>query len=69
MIGNYFKIAWRNLVRHKTFVFINISGLAIGIASCLILFTVINYELNYDKFQPEYKQIHRVLTQDKQGEE
>lgn len=69
MIGNYFKIAWRNLVRHKTFVFINISGLAIGIASCLILFTVINYELNYDKFQPGYKQIHRVLTQDKQGEE
>lgn len=69
MIHNYFKIAWRSLVKHKTFGFINISGLAIGIASCLILFTVINYELNYDKFQPGYKQIHRVLTLDKQGEE
>ena len=65
MIKNYFKIAFRNIVRHKAFSVINIAGLAIGIASCLILFTVVKYELSYDKFQPGYKQIYRVVTQDK----
>lgn len=65
MIKNYLKIALRNLVRHKAFSFINIAGLAIGIASCLLLFTVIKYELSYDKFQPNYKQIYHIITEDK----
>ncbi|MDQ2721447.1 MAG: ABC transporter permease [Bacteroidota bacterium] len=65
MIKNYLKIALRNLSRHKAFSIINIAGLAIGIASCLLLFTVIKYELSYDKFQPDYKQIYHVVTQDK----
>ena len=65
MIKNYLKIALRNLVRHKAFSVINIAGLAIGIASCLLLFTVVKYELSYDKFQPDYKQIYHVVTQDK----
>lgn len=65
MIKNYFKITLRNLIRHKTFSVINIAGLAIGIASCLLLYTVVKYELSYDKFQPEYKQIYHVVTQKK----
>lgn len=65
MIPNYFKIAFRNLKRHKAFSFINIAGLATGIASCLLLFTVIKYELSYDRFQPGYENIYRVVTQDK----
>jgi putative ABC transport system permease protein len=65
MIKNYFKIALRNIVRHKAFSIINISGLAIGIASCLLLFTVVKYELSYDTFQPNYKNIYHVVTQDK----
>ena len=65
MIRNYLKIAFRNLVRHKAFSFINITGLAIGIASCLLLFTVVRYELSYDKFQPNYDQVYHVVTQDK----
>lgn len=65
MIKNYFKIALRNLIRHKAFSVINITGLAIGIASCLLLFTVVRYELSYDKFQPNYKSIYHVVTQDK----
>lgn len=68
MIRNYLKIAFRNIVRHKAFSVINIAGLAIGIASCLLLFTVVKYELSYDKSQPEYKQIYRVVTQDKFGD-
>lgn len=65
MFKNYLKIALRNLVRHKAFSVINIAGLAIGIASCLLLFTVVKYELSYDKFQSNYKQIYHVVTQDK----
>ena len=68
MIKNYLKIALRNLLRHKAFSIINIAGLAIGIASCLLLFTVIKYELSYDKFQPDYNQIYQVVTQDKFAE-
>jgi predicted permease len=65
MIKNYSKIAYRNIVRHKAFSIINIAGLAIGIASCLLLFTVVRYELSYDAFQPNYKRIYQVVSQDK----
>jgi predicted permease len=65
MFKNYFKIALRNLVRHKAFSVINIAGLAMGIASCLLLFTVVKYELSYDTFQPNYHQVYHVVTQDK----
>ncbi|MEP6595425.1 MAG: ABC transporter permease [Ginsengibacter sp.] len=65
MFKNYFKIAWRNLTRHKGYAAINIGGLAVGIAACLLLFLVVSYELSYDKFQPNYKRIYRVVTQDK----
>ncbi len=68
MLKNYFKIALRNLKRHKAFSFINISGLAIGIASCLLLFTVVKYELSYDKFQPGHDKIYRVVTEDKNSD-
>jgi putative ABC transport system permease protein len=62
MLKNYFKIAFRNLMRHKAFSFINIAGLAIGIASCLLPFTVAKYELSYDTFQPNYNQIYQLVT-------
>src|ERR1017187_578553 len=64
MVRNYFKMTLRNIIRHKAFSIINISGLAIGIASCLLLFTVVKYELSYDTFQPNYKRIYHVVTQD-----
>lgn len=69
MIKNYLTTAIRNLKRHKVYSMINISGLAIGIASCLLLFTVIKYELSYDRFQQAYKNIYRVVTTDKNDEE
>jgi predicted permease len=69
MIKNYLKTAFRNLLRHKAFSVINIAGLAIGVASCLLVFTVVRYELSYEKFQPEYNQIYHVVTQDKNAEE
>ena len=68
MIRNYFITALRNLARHKAFSFINITGLAIGIASCLLLFAVVKYEMSYDTFQPDYKKIYHIVTQDKRQE-
>ncbi len=65
MFKNYLKIAFRNLSRHKIYSAINISGLAVGIAACLLLFIVVQYELSYDKFQKNYSQIYRIVTQDK----
>ncbi len=65
MFKNYVNIAIRTLARHKAYAAINIGGLAVGIAACLLLFLVINYELSYDKFQPNYKRIYHVVTQDK----
>lgn len=65
MLKNYFRIALRNLKGHKAFSVINIAGLAVGIASCLLLFTVVKYELSYEKFQPEYPQIYHVVSSDK----
>jgi len=62
MIRNYSSIAWRNIKRNKVYAAINISGLAVGIAACLILFIVIQYELSYDKFQPNYKHIYHVAA-------
>ena len=65
MFRNYLTIAWRNISRNKAYAAINILGLAVGIAACLLLFIVVKYELGYDKFQPNYKRIYRVVTQDK----
>lgn len=68
MISNYFKLAFRTLQRHKSYAFINVSGLAIGIASCLLIFLVVRYELNYNQNEPNVKRIYRVITQDKNEE-
>ncbi len=65
MIRNYFKIALRNLLRHKGYAAINVTGLAIGIAACLLLFLVVRYEMSYDKSQPKYEHLYRVVTQNK----
>ncbi len=65
MLKNYFKTAFRYLKRHTSNSIINISGLAVGIAACVLLFTVVMYELSYDTFQKNYKHIYRVVTTDK----
>jgi putative ABC transport system permease protein len=65
MFKNYLKTAWRSLVRNKAFSLINITGLSIGIAASLLLFIVVQYEMSYDRFQPDFDRIYRVVTQDK----
>ncbi|MDP9081471.1 MAG: ABC transporter permease [Bacteroidota bacterium] len=65
MLKNYFKIAWRNIVHHKGYTAINVSGLTVGIAACLLLFVVIQYELSFDTFRPNFKNIYHVVTAEK----
>ncbi len=60
MIKNFFKIAWRNLNRHKSYSAINILGLALGIAACLLILQYVSFELSYEEFQTNKKRIFRV---------
>ena len=64
MFKNYFTIAWRNIKRHKGYAAINITGLAVGMAACVLLFIVVQYEMSYEKFQPNYNRIYQIVTQD-----
>ena len=60
MFYNYFKTAWRNLMKNKTFSFINIAGLSIGMAACLLILQYVSFELSYDQFNKNVADIYRV---------
>lgn len=60
MFRNYLLIAYRNLKRHKLFSFINISGLAVGMAACLVILLYASFELSYDNFHENGDRIFRV---------
>jgi putative ABC transport system permease protein len=62
MFKNYFKIAYRNLLRHKGFSFINIAGLALGLTACLLLGLFVYDELQYDKFLPGGDRVYRIYN-------
>jgi putative ABC transport system permease protein len=63
MIRNFFKTAFRNLARNKTYTIINISGLAIGMAVCITIFLLVQFELSFDAFHQKKNRIYRVITQ------
>jgi putative ABC transport system permease protein len=62
MIKNYFKIAFRNLWRHKTFSFINIMGLTVGLTAFFLIFMYVKFELSYDAFNSKADRIYRVVA-------
>ncbi|MCP5102389.1 MAG: FtsX-like permease family protein [bacterium] len=69
MFKNYLKIAIRNIVRHKGFSFINIAGLALGMACFILIFLLVRDELSFDRFHEHADDIYRVITVwDKKGE-
>lgn len=68
MIKNYFKTALRNLQKHKLYSAINIFGLTMGLAACLLIGIYINHELSYDKFNINADRIVRATMEYKQGE-
>ncbi len=60
MFKNYLKITLRNIKRHKGYSFINITGLAIGIACSILIQIFVSYELSYDKFYDQADNIYRL---------
>jgi len=63
LIKNYIKIAWRNLLKHKGYSAINILGLAVGIAVCVLIFRHISHEMSYDTYHENAGQMYRVTLQ------
>ena len=62
MFKNYFKIAFRNLVKQKLFSFINIIGLAIGITCSILIILFVNYEKSYDQFNKKAVRTYRLAV-------
>lgn len=70
MIRNYFKIAWRNIVRQKSYTAINVLGLAFGVCACMVIYLITQYEFSFDKFHPDGDRIYRIVgeAQNAEGE-
>jgi putative ABC transport system permease protein len=67
MFKNYLKITLRNLLKNKTYSFINIFGLSIAITCTILILLWVNNELSYDMFNKNAKQIYRVVQYDNNG--
>ncbi|MBS1610322.1 MAG: ABC transporter permease [Bacteroidetes bacterium] len=63
MLKNYFKTAFRSLIRNRNYSIINIAGLAVGIAVCMMIFIIIQFQTSFDDFHPNKDSIYRVLTE------
>src|SRR5204862_5701690 len=63
MLKNYFKTAFRSLARNRNYTIINIAGLAVGIAVCMIIFMIIQYQTSFDNFHAKKDRVYRVLTE------
>ena len=68
MFKNYLKIAARNLAKHKFYSFINITGLAIGLACTMVILLYVQNELSYDTYHSKSERIYRIHTEIKFGE-
>src|SRR5690242_18255873 len=62
MLRNYFKTAWRNLMKNKTFSLINIAGLSIGMAACLLILQYVSFQLSFDQFNKNADDIYRIYN-------
>ena len=62
MIRNYLTTAWRNLWKNKTFSLINVAGLSIGMAACLLILQYVSFELSYDQFNRNVSDLYRVYN-------
>lgn len=64
----YLKTAFRNLLRNRKHALLNILGLAVALAACIVIFLVIQYEFSYDASISNYKNIYQVVTKDKDAD-
>src|SRR5687768_8810676 len=63
MFKNYFKTALRTLIRNRNYTIINIAGLAVGIAVCMMIFIIIQFQTSFDNFHSKKDRVYRVLTE------
>ncbi len=63
MLKNYFITAVRNLLKNKTYGIINITGLAVGLTSFIVILLYLNYELSYDKWDTSLKKVYKISMQ------
>ncbi|WP_100629890.1 ABC transporter permease [Algoriphagus formosus] len=68
MLKNYFKIAWRNLLRNKVRTTIHILGLSLGIAICFLIFNIVWHAYSFDNFHPDKDRIYRITTMNDYGD-
>ena len=67
MLRNYLIVAYRNLMRHKVYSVINVAGLSIGIAFCILTFLYVRHEWTYDAFHENADRIYRAYIVDRTG--
>ncbi len=65
MLKNYLKTALRNTLRARTYSLINVGGLAVGMAACLLIFLYVENDLSFDRFNANYNRIYRVVVEPK----
>ena len=68
MLRNYLTISWRNLARNRLYSLLNIGGLALGMACCLLIALYVYDEWSFDRFQAGYDQIYRLTEKQKQAD-
>src|SRR5688500_7436629 len=64
MLFNYFRIAFRNLIKNQLHISINLIGLSLGIASVFLITLYITHELSYDRFHDQPENLYRISWED-----
>ncbi|GAB5525221.1 MAG: ABC transporter permease [Roseivirga sp.] len=68
MVKNNLKVAYRSMMRHKFYSFLNLSGLAVSIAACILIAVFVQHELSYDAYHHESEKVYRIATHLKFGD-
>jgi hypothetical protein len=68
MMKNYWRMTWRNLKKHPGYTAINVIGLAVGLACCLVILTWCRSELSFDRFHADSDRLYLVFTKWNEGE-
>ncbi|TAN17940.1 MAG: FtsX-like permease family protein [Chitinophagaceae bacterium] len=63
MLKNYFKTAFRSFLKNKVITIITVAGLAIGISAVLVIYQIVQYDYNFDKYEPDGNRIYRIVSQ------
>lgn len=63
MLSNYLKIAWRNIIKRKFYTFLNVGGLAVAISCCLLIYLYSSYNLSFDTYHKNAKNIFRLVNE------